>query len=575
MPEAIFGISFSLLPMVFYLLHMLRHLRIRDIAIVDDLSVDFAPGLNVLTGETGAGKSIIIDALSLVLGERARSDMIRSGRNEAVVEAEFDLNLSGLLEDLGIRTSEGLIMRRIIYTSGKSRGFINDTPVNIQTMQEIGQFLIDIHGQHEHQSLLRPENQRSIIDAYGRLIEKRNRVEDLFKEIQSLKREIESLRANIADRERRVDFLRYQIGEIESASLRVGEKEELLRERAILSNLAKLNELVGDASLLIGRGEGSAKEKVSVALIRLRDASAIDGELREVVDMLESAMPLLEEASISLRRHQERYDLDPERLNAIEERLDLILRLERKYGEGVEAILRFRDEAIKELEALTSSDERLDQLKEEYSLKEEALYREAKELSEMRKAVSKKVESEVKGILKELAMERANLHIEIRPSPISSHGCDMVEFLFSANPGEPPKLLSRTASGGELSRLMLALKEVLASVDSVPILIFDEIDAGIGGRTADNVARRLKNLSGRHQVLCVTHLPQIAAAADHHIIVEKVQKKEGVYVKVKEPSEEERAIEIARMLSGKTTEASLRHARELLGRIYEGKDRDR
>lgn len=548
--------------MVFYLLNMLRHLRIRNFAIIDDLSIDFTSGLNVLTGETGAGKSIIIDALSLVLGERAQSEMIKSGRDEASVEAYFDNSIA--LGDLGIDTQEGIIIRRIISSSGRSRGYINDTLISIQTMHEIGQRLVDIHGQHEHQSLLRTDNQRSIVDDYGRLVDRRNRVAELFNEVQYIKKEIQSLKTSISDRERRMDFLRYQIEEIDAASLKVGEKEELLREKVLLSNLAKLSGLVEEAHLLIGKGEGAAIERLSIALSRLREALTIDHELKDVVDMLGSVMPLLEEVSISLRRHQDRYDADPKRLDAVEERLDLITRLERKYGDGIETILKFKDDAIKELNGYMSSDERLQALIEDCRIKEGLLNKEAEELSQMRKDVSKKIEMEVNNILKELAMERARLCIDIKPSPLSSTGSDAVEFLFSANPGEPPKSLNKTASGGELSRLMLALKEVLTHVDSIPVLIFDEIDSGIGGITADSVARRLKDLSGRHQVLCVTHLPQIAALAERHLVIEKVQKKEGVYVKVKELSGEERIKEIARMLSGKTTEASLRHAQELL-----------
>lgn len=543
---------------------MLRHLRIRNFAIIDDLSIDFAPGLNVLTGETGAGKSIIIDALGLVLGERAQSEMIKSGRDEATVEAYFDNSIA--LDEIGIDDREGIIIRRIISFPGRSRGYINDTLVSIQTMHEIGQRLVDIHGQHEHQSLLRADNQRSIVDDYGRLVERRNKVAELFNEVQRLKKEIQSLNTSIADREKRMDYLRYQIEEIDAASLKFGEKEELLKEKTLLSNLAKLNGLVGEASLLIGKGEGAAIEKLSLAFSRLRDASVIDHELKDVVDMLGSVMPLLEEISISLRRHQDRYELDPKRLDAVEERLDLIARLERKYGDGIEAILKFRDDAMNELNGYMSSDERLQTLIEDCRIKEELLNKEADDLSQMRRGVSKKIETEVNNILKELAMEKARLYIDIKPLPVSSTGVDAVEFLFSANPGESPKPLNRTASGGELSRLMLALKEVLAHVDSIPVLIFDEIDSGIGGITADSVARRLKDLSERHQVLCVTHLPQIAARADHHLVIEKIQKKEGVCVKVKEPSEEERIKEIARMLSGKTTEASLRHALELLER---------
>jgi DNA repair protein RecN (Recombination protein N) len=339
----------------------------------------------------------------------------------------------------------------------------------------------------------------------------------------------------------------------------------LEEEKTILANLAKLNELTDGAYLLLYRGDGSSSEKLSSAISMLREVSRIDHGISETLALLESALPLVQDAAASLRQYRDRYDLDPKRLDNVEERLDLIKRLERKYGEGIEGILQHRDNAGKELEKLVFSDERVRELDTMLTGNEKALHECASRLSAKRKEVSKKVGEAAKEVLGELAMGKADFVIEIRPTPLSSTGMDGVEFLFSANRGEPPRPLHRVASGGELSRVMLALKGTLAEVDRIPVLIFDEVDVGIGGRTAESVGRRLKNLAKRHQVLCITHLPQIAAMADHHVMIEKVQRKEGVYVRLRKLSLKEREEEVARMLSGKVTDISLRHARELLG----------
>jgi DNA repair protein RecN (Recombination protein N) len=307
-------------------------------------------------------------------------------------------------------------------------------------------------------------------------------------------------------------------------------------------------------------------EKLSSALSLLREVSRIDQGIAEILGTIEAAKPLIDDASSSLRSYRDRYDLDPGRLDDIEVRLDLLKKLERKYGEGIEGILRYRDAAEKELQGLTLSDERLRGIGDALQEREKSLREKAALLTGLRKKASGRIEAAVKGVLKELAMEKAEFSIDIRPAPLSSTGMDSIDFLFSANEGEPPKSLSRTASGGELSRVMLALKETLAEVDRIPVLIFDEVDAGIGGRTAEHVGKRLKSLARKHQVLCITHLPQIASVADRHIVIEKIRKKDGVSVRVKVPSAEEREEEIARMLSGKITDISLKHARELLGR---------
>ncbi len=543
---------------------MLRRLRIRDFAIIDVLTVDFEPGLNVLTGETGAGKSIVVDALGLTLGERAQTDMIKSGKRETTVEAYFETQANPLLERLGIGAEDGVILRRIFSSAGKSRAYINDAMVNVQTLLEMGKGLVDIHGQHEHQSLLSAEQQREVVDAYGKLLDERADLERLFHEVRRAQAELDALREEIRYRQQRTDMLAFQIGEIESASLKPGETEALAEERAVLVNIARLKELTDSAYLLLHSGDGSSSEKLSSAVALLREVSKIDPGIGETLGLLESALPLVEDGALSLRSYRDRYDADPGRLSAVEERLELIKRLERKYGEGIEGILEQRDAAAKELERLALSDEKVKDLEGSLAVMEDELIEKARLISKKRKEAAKKIEKSVKEILREVAMDKAEFTIEVRPAALSSTGIDSVEFLFSANKGEQVKPLHKTASGGELSRVMLALKETLAEADRIPVLIFDEVDAGIGGRTAEAVGRRLKNLSRRHQVLCITHIPQIAAMADHHIMIEKEERRDGVCVRLKGLSSREREEEIARMLSGKVTDISIKHARELL-----------
>lgn len=544
---------------------MLRQLRIKNFAIIDDMTIGFETGFNVITGETGAGKSIIIDALGLALGERAQSDMVRTGKNETIAEAFFEVPSVQFLEPLGISAEDGLILRRNLQASGKSKAYINDTMVNAQTLLETGRALVDMHGQHEHQSLLSADNQRAVLDAYGKLAGDRAEVGELFHETQSAIAELTGLKSNIKEKGQRIDLLRFQMNEIDSASLQAGEKEVLTEERAILANLARLNELTDSSYNLLYSGDDSLSEKLSTVLSELSEVARIDSAVNEVLTSLKEASPLIEDAATSLRKYRDKYDMDPKRLDVVEDRLEVIKKLEKIYREDIEGILRYRHDAAMELETLTLSDEKVKQMEAVLAAKEDVLGKAAVRLSEMRKAVAQKIEKDVNAVFKELAMGKAELRINFKPAPLSSSGLDNIEFLLSANQGEAPKPLNRVASGGELSRIMLALKGILADADKIPVLIFDEVDAGIGGKTAESVGSRLKNLAKRHQILCVTHLPQVAAMADHHILIEKLQKQDSVYVKVKELSSEEREQEIARMLSGKITDISLRHARELLG----------
>jgi DNA repair protein RecN (Recombination protein N) len=553
---------------------MLKELRIRNLAIIEDLTIAFEKGLNVLTGETGAGKSIIVDALGLALGDRAQSDMIKSGAREATVQAFFEPDESISFPDIGVDLSEGIVLRRVISSSGKSRAFINDTIVTLQTLSESGRSLVDIHSQHEHQSLLLPEKQRRLLDYYGKLHPHAERVAALYRETAGLKTEYEEISRKGEERARKIDMLMYQIKEIDAASLKAGEKEELEEQRKILLNMHKLNEWAETAYAFLYDSEGSSAEKLSRAVTLVRDMSGIDAGMKETLTILESAVPLIEEATINLRSCRDRYDLESSGLETVEERLEIIRNLEKKYGKGIEAVLNFRDAAAKELGDLASTDERAASIGKELASAADELWKAAEDLSEKRKQTASELSQRIGENLSELAFGSASFCIDAAQTVdadghkiIGPHGMDRIEFLFSANPGEPLKPLSKIASGGELSRVMLALKSILAEEDKVPVLIFDEVDAGIGGRTAESVGKKLSLLADTHQILCITHLPQIASFGDVHIRIEKKARNGRVFVDVKELSGSERRDEIARMLSGKITEISLRHAGELLERV--------
>jgi len=543
---------------------MLKELRIKNLAIIDDLKVVFEEGLNVLTGETGAGKSIIVDSLNLAFGSRAQSEFVRSGEKEAVIQAYFEVRDIQDLPDIGIDVSDGLIIRRVISAAGKSRAYINDTQVSIQSLSEIGRRLVDIHGQHEHQSLLSVEKHRFFLDSFGKLHGDRGAVEELYRDIMELKGNLHNLKQKAHERSHRIDFLEFQVREIDTASLKAGEKEALLEERAILSNLSRLKELAEAAYATIYGSDGSCLERLSSILTSVKDMSSIDHGAVEIKDLLESAQPLIGDASVLLRNYKDKYDVEPERLDNVEERLELIKKLEKKYGEGVESIIRFRNDAAHELETLENISEKSGSLEAEIEIKEEKLLHAAGLLSEKRKKAATTMEALIKNELKDLAFGNTEFLIDLRQEAVAPHGFDAVEFLFSANPGEQPKPLVKIASGGELSRVMLALKSIFAEYDAIPVLIFDEVDAGIGGKTAERVGEKLKKLSAKRQVLCATHLPQIASMGDFHLKVDKKRKNGRTYIEVTEISGDDRLSEIARMLSGTITEVSLKHAKELL-----------
>jgi DNA repair protein RecN (Recombination protein N) len=554
--------------------YMLKELRIRNLAIIDDLSVRFGRGLNVITGETGAGKSVIVDALGLALGDRAQSEMLKAGEKEGSVQAYFELDDYSDLPDIGINMSEGILLRRVISSAGKSKAYINDTMVTLQALSEVGSALVDIHSQHEHQSLLSQERQRLLLDSYGKLHSDVQGVRMLFDERRVLSDTLKELGETAQGRARMLDVLRFQIDEITAASLRPGEKAELEEQRKVLVNTTRLKELTETTYSLLYETEGSCAEKLSSVLSHLREICSIDSSIADTLHLLETAMPMIEEVTFSLRGYRDKYDFEPDRLETVDDRLDIIRRLEKKYGDRTEDILSFRDKAEEELRKIESADERLDAVAKELADKEKKLIKAARVLSEKRKKAASEMGRLVMQNLSELAFGSAEFRIDIRQElledgdlSVGPQGIDRIEFLFSANRGEPPKPLSKIASGGELSRVMLALKNVLADLDSIPVLIFDEVDAGIGGNTAGSVAKKLNMISERRQLLCITHLPQIASRADLHLRIEKKQKADRVSVEVKELGGKERQDEIARMLSGSITDISFRHAGELLERM--------
>ena len=389
---------------------MLKELRIKNLAIIDDLIVRFKDGLNVLTGETGAGKSIIVDSLGLCLGSRAQSDILRAGEHEALVQAYFENRGIPELTFKGIDVSDDFILRRSISATGKSRAFINDTMVNLHTLAEFAKSLVDIHGQHEHQSLLSIEKHRFFLDSYGKLLDYRGNVESLYREAHHLKREVAALQERVKDRAQRLDFLRFQIQEIESADLKEGEKENLMREKTILSNLGRLNELTETAYAMIYASDKSCMEQLSSIIAKVKEMTSIDNTKADTLNSLESAFPLIEDAALSLRGYKDSYDFDPAKLTAVDDRLELIKRLETKYGKGIDTIMRYRDNAEAECRNLESTDERLDFLTADLAGKEAMLQEAAQTLSGKRKESAHTIEKLVTQELRELALSDAEYH---------------------------------------------------------------------------------------------------------------------------------------------------------------------
>jgi DNA repair protein RecN (Recombination protein N) len=564
---------------------MLRELHVRDFALLEDVRVEFGPGLNVLTGETGAGKSMLVDALGAVLGQRTPSDVVRAGASCARVAAVFEApgasRVRAVVDELGLPWEDGnLVLVREV--GGRARAYVNGEPATVGVLRRLGAVLAEIHGQHEGQRLLEPAAHRELLDAFGgeEVLPRRGRVEELFGRWRALRSELRALDVGERERAQRVDLLRFQVAEIDAVRPRPGELEELVALRTRLANAERLRECVAAAYQALYGDEGAACDRVGRAAALLRQAAAWDASLGPVVEALEAVETQLAELSREVRAAAERADSDPARLDEVESRLAAVRALLRKYGDTVEAVLDYRERAARELEALENADSRRAELEGRLRVAEAELAAAAQQLSQARAEAARRLEKAVVRHLHDLAMPAARFRVQLevdedpdglevggRRLRVAPWGLDQVEFLLSANPGEPPRPLHRVASGGELSRVMLALRTVLARAEPPVVMVFDEVDAGVGGRTGHVIGTKLSELAGFCQVLCVTHLPQIAALAHHHLRIRKETDRGRTRTLVEVLEGEARVEEIARMLSGPSpTDTARRHARELLNR---------
>ena len=550
---------------------MLIELRIKDYAVIHDLTLELGSGLSALSGETGAGKSIIVGALSLLLGERAASDTVRTGAERAMVEAVFDVatypKLGVQLDDLGIEAEDGLlILRREVAAVGRNRAWINESPSTARTVGELGRSLVDLHGQHEHQTLLRKDTQRHILDAFGEAEEDASAVEEAYEELGGLEAKLRELQDHRRELASRVDFLRFQMRELEEADVQSGEEEALTEESGRLENS---EELLGETTRIhdeLYSAEGALTEKVSGLAQTLARLKGWDPALEGPHEELQGAYHALAEVGRDLSDYVGGLRHDPGRLEEVRSRLDLIHSLKRKYGPTAEDVIASRDRVRAELDEVEDGGWDEDILAAEVDRTRSDLIAAVARLSEKRQAAATRLEEEVEALLPNLGLPAGTFKVQMDTLPeVKSRGAESIEFLVSVNAGFPPSSLARVASGGELSRVMLTLKAILAQVDQVPTLVFDEIDAGIGGQVASLVAAKLKDVARYHQVFVVTHLPQLASQARSHLLVEKDEREGLAVTAVRGLTGDARVREIARMLGGDPeSETSQDHARELL-----------
>ena len=570
---------------------MLRRLYVRNLAVIDEVEIEFAPHLNIITGETGAGKSILVGALGLVLGSRADVGMLRPGKDRAVVEAEFELkadhSVFDLLKEHDLEGEDNtLLLRREILASGRSRAFVNDIPVPASLLQEVSDRLVDLHGQHEHQTLLRPSTHIVYLDEFSGLREQVAEFSRLYRRIGDLQRELARLRQEEQTLHERRELFEFQLREIQAVNPSVEEEEELIREEQILSNVQRLQEETALILNALYEGEGSALDAIAAAHRQLERLSEIDATFAKLAADLEQARVAVDEVAKSVLDYRAGIDADPARLEQVRGRLAEYTRLKKRYGASTEEVLRYRDKIAAQLGQFQSMSQQIESLETEIASLRERLADLSVELSERRKAAAADLEKAVQAKLGELGMPGSVFQVVFReeedPSGVverqgiryrtGPRGTDIVEFYISTNPGQDPRPLAKVASGGEISRVMLALKSVLAACDPVPTMIFDEIDMGVSGRVAQAVGRSLRELAKHRQILCITHLPQIASQGQAHFLVEKLQEGGETRTLVQRLDRQGREEAIARLLSGeRLSEVHLQTARELLAEAGEGK----
>lgn len=553
---------------------MLNHLSIKNVAVIDRLGVDFHSGVSVLTGETGAGKSIIIDSINMILGDRANKGLVRYGSDKAVVQAVFDADESviPILEENDIDADDGqIVITRQLTGEGKSVARINGMVVTLNVLRDIADKLINIHGQHDSQALLTPAKHISFLDAYAVNDEYIRKYRECLKRKRETEKKIQSLEMDEQEKMRRIDLLEYQVDEISKAELEKGEDEELKEQREIYANAEQITSAVNEAYMNIYGGDEAAYDSISAAVDALSGVREVNPKLNSIYEALSGVMYSLEDVAHEVKEFGDSVEFDEQALNDVEERLDLISKLKRKYGAEIESILKYLETARKDLEDIKLSDERTNELKEELFGIVSELQGYGKELSKRRAKYAEVLEKGIEQSLHELNMERSKFKVNIETSDeFYENGMDRVEFLISTNPGEPLKPLVKIASGGELSRVMLAIKSILADSDNVDTLIFDEIDTGVSGRAAMSIAKKLSEIGRGKQVICITHLPQLTAAADNHYLIQKNTEGEMASTTLTELDGEQREIELARIIDGgEVTELALSHAREMLAKNAE------
>lgn len=558
---------------------MLSLLKIKNIALIDEISLEFSHGLNLLTGETGSGKSIIVDSLSALTGERVSSDLIKEGESAAQIEGLFSLRANADLHEIfyesGIELEDSeeidLIVRRELSSVGKNRIFVNNQLVTQAFLRKIGAFLVDIHGQGEQATLFNSSTHLEMLDEYAGLENLCGQIAEKYKKMAQIKREIESLNEDEAQKLQLLDILQFQVDEIGKANLQAGEDESLEEEKRRLNNVEKLSALSEESYLLLYENEEATLTTLEKVSRRIAELSEFETSFGEYAESLQTAQAVLEDLAFSLRDFRGKLEFSPERLAEIENRLAEISRLKRKYGGTIENVLAHFAESAERLKNIETADLRQAELQKELEAARADYLKTARELHEKREKSARKFEKELEANLKAVALEKARFEVRITADEtddksFTPKGLDKVEFYFSANPGESVRPIAKVASGGELSRLMLILNTTTKLAEKSKTMVFDEIDSGIGGRVAEAVGLKLKELAKTQQVLCVTHQPQVAALANHHFVVEKESNKNRTLIKVRELNPAEKVEEIARMLTGaQITETARQHAKEMLG----------
>ncbi|HKK44001.1 MAG TPA: DNA repair protein RecN [Balneolaceae bacterium] len=563
---------------------MIKSLYIKDFALIDELEVSFQEGLNILTGQTGAGKSIIIGALNMILGERADTDVIRRGADkaiaEAIIKAGNNENFHQLLEENAVEPRPELILRREIRSSG-SRGFINDTPVTISLLRQVGDFLVDLHGQHDHQMLLKEENHRDVIDGFAEVQPKLDAYNDSYEKMLGLRKQLRELKKRERGLQEKAELYRFQVKELEDAELDPHEEEELDSEVHLLDNAEELDQKAGSIVEIGETDEVNVMGLLNQIKLHLEDISRIEPEFESYLEEISSARISIQETVQFAERYRSRIEFNPGRLEKLRARQNELQRLQKKYQRNIPELIEYLHEIRKELSLAENFDLEIEKLQEQVDKQAEVLAQKARKLHDVRQQVGENLADQIEDELNKLGIQHADFEVRVdwffstekqgwitiegQPVECTEHGCDEIRLYISTNKGEEPKPLAKIASGGEISRVMLALKSIIAREQSLPVMIFDEIDTGISGEISEKVGRTMRRLSDRCQIIAITHQPQIASQAHKHYKVEKVEEDHRTVSRIIPLNESEHVVEVASLMSGEDiTDAALKSARQLI-----------